>query len=104
MAFRVSRRVNEIGVRVALGASRTRIAKLVLQEAVAMLLAGCLIGGAGALSLGRLIRALLFEVSPADPMVLSAAAGVLIAVGLAAGCLPARRAAGVDPMVALRCE
>jgi predicted lysophospholipase L1 biosynthesis ABC-type transport system permease subunit len=104
MAFRVSRRVNEIGVRMALGASKTSIAALVLHEAAAMLVAGCLIGAAGALSLARLTRAMLFEVSPADPRVFALAAAVLVVAGLAAGWLPARRAAHVDPMTALRCE
>src|SRR5260370_19969195 len=66
MAFRVSRRINEIGLRMALGATQAGIVKLVLREAAAMLLAGCLIGTAGALSLARLTRAMLFEVNPAD--------------------------------------
>ena len=104
MAFRVSQRTNEFGVRMALGASRTGIVGLVLREAAAMLLAGCLIGAAGALSLSRLTRAMLFEVNPADPGVFTLAAAVLVVAGLAAGWLPARRAARVDPMAALRCE
>jgi putative ABC transport system permease protein len=104
MAFRVSQRMNEIGVRMALGASRTGIVRMVLCEATGMLLAGCLIGAAGALSLGRLTRAMLFEVSPADPRIFTLAAVVLAVAGLCAGWLPARRAARVDPMVVLRSE
>jgi predicted permease len=104
MAFRVSRRTNEIGVRMALGASRSSIAGLVLREAAGMLLAGCLLGTAGALSLAHLTQAMLFEVSPSDPGVFVMAAAVLGAAGLAAGWAPARRAARVDPMTALRCE
>jgi ABC-type antimicrobial peptide transport system permease subunit len=104
IAFRVSRRINEIGLRMALGATQVSIVALVLSEAAVMLLAECLIGTAGALSLARLTRAMLFGVSPADPGVFALAAAVLVVAGLAAGWLPARRAARVDPMTAMRCE
>lgn len=104
MAFRVSRRVNEIGVRMALGASRPGIFALVLREAGAMVLVGCLIGAVFALVLARLARAMLFEVSPADPGFYAVAALVLAIAGIGAAWLPARRAARVDPMTALRCE
>jgi ABC-type antimicrobial peptide transport system permease subunit len=104
MAFRVSQRTNEIGVRMALGASRIGIVGLVLREAAAMLVAGCLVGAGGALGLGRLIRAMLFDLSPADPGSFILAAAVLVVAGLGAGWLPARRAARVDPMAALRSE
>lgn len=102
MQFRVSRRINEIGVRIALGASRSGIVALVLREAAAMLLAGCLIGALTALSLARLTRAMLFEVSPADPGAFAFAACILLLAGLAAGWLPAQRAAQVDAVKALR--
>lgn len=104
LAFRVSQRVKEIGVRLALGASKSGIIGLVLREAAAMLLTGCLIGVAGALSLSRFTRAMLFEVSPTDAGIYTVAVTVLVVAGLAAGWLPALRAARVDPMTALRCE
>lgn len=104
MAFRVSRRVNEIGVRMALGAGRSGIVALVLRDAAAILVVGSLLGAAGALGLSRLVRSMLFEVSPADPAVFALAAAVLMIAGLAAGWLPARRASRIDPMAALRAE
>ena len=103
-AFRVSRRVTEIGVRMALGATRLGILKMVLRESMAMLVAGCAIGAFAALGMARLARGLLFEISPADPRVFGMAAMVLLFSGLLAGWLPARRASRVDPMVALRHE
>lgn len=104
MAFQVSRRVNEIGLRMALGASRGGILALVLREVAVMLAAGCLIGSAGALTLTGLTRKMLFGVTPTEPGVFALAAVVLGAAALAAGWLPARRASHVDPMVALRHE
>jgi ABC-type antimicrobial peptide transport system permease subunit len=104
MAFRVSRRVNEIGLRMALGASRDGILALVLREVVVMLAAGCLIGSAAALTLTGLTRKMLFGVTPTEPGVFALAAAVLAVAALAAGWLPARRASQVDPMVALRHE
>jgi putative ABC transport system permease protein len=88
----------------ALGASSAGILKMVLRETVAILIAGCVVGTLVALSMTRLTRALLFETSPADPRILGMAAMLLILAGLLAGWLPARRAARVDPMIALRCE
>lgn len=104
MSFRVSRRANEIGVRMALGASRAAILGVVLRETLAMLMAGCVTGTFIALCITRLTRALLFETSPADPRVFGMAAILLMFAGLLAGWLPASRAARVDPMTALRCE
>lgn len=104
MAFRVSRRANEIGVRMALGASRAVILSVVLRETAALLIAGCIAGAFAALLVTRLTRALLFDTSPADPTVFCASAILLISSGLIAGWLPALRAAQVDPVLALRCE
>ncbi len=103
-AFRVSRRVNEIGVRMALGATRLGILKMVFRESMAMLVTGCVVGAFAAFGMARLARGLLFEVSPADPRVFGMAAMVLLFSGLLAAWLPARRASRVDPMVALRHE
>jgi predicted permease len=104
MAYQVSRRVSEIGLRIALGASSGGIAALVLREVAVLLLAGCVIGGAAALALTGLTRKMLFGVTPAHPGAFILAAAVLGVVALAAGWLPARRASRVDPMVALRHE
>ncbi len=104
MAFQVSRRTNEIGLRMALGASRGGIVALVLREVAAMLAAGCLIGSGLALALTGLTRQMLFGVTPGQPAIFVLAAAVLGLAAFAAGWLPARRAARVDPMVALRHE
>jgi hypothetical protein len=103
-AFRVSRRVNEIGVRMALGATRLGILKMVFRESMAILVTGCVIGAFAAFGMARLARGLLYDVSPADPRVFGMAAMVLLLSGLLAAWLPARRASRVDPMVALRHE
>jgi ABC-type antimicrobial peptide transport system permease subunit len=104
LAFQVSRRVNEIGVRMALGASRGGIVTLVLREVAGMLTVGCILGGAGALALTGLTRQILFGVGPTDAGVFLTAAGVLATAALVAGWLPARRASRIDPMAALRHE
>jgi predicted permease len=102
LAFQVSRRVNEIGVRMALGARRSGIIALVLREVVMILAAGCAIGTAGALMLTGLTRKMLFGVTPGDPIVFLTAAAMLTVAALLAGWLPARRASKIDPMIALR--
>ncbi len=104
MAFQVSRRINEIGLRMALGASRRGIVALVMREVAVMVVAGCLLGGAVAVTLTGLTRKMLFGTTPTDPGVFATAAVVLGAAAFAAGWLPARRASRVDPMVALRHE
>jgi ABC-type antimicrobial peptide transport system permease subunit len=104
IAFQVSRRTNEIGLRMALGASRAGIVALVLLEVAAMLLAGALVGGAAALTLTGLTRKMLFGITPTEPGIFALAAAVLAVAALTAGWLPARRASRVDPMVALRHE
>jgi predicted permease len=104
MAFQVSRRINEIGLRMALGARRSGIVALVLREVAVMLAAGSLIGAAAALTLTGLAGKMLFGITPAQPAVFALSAAVLGVAALAAGWLPARRASRVDPMVALRHE
>jgi predicted permease len=104
LAFQVARRTNELGVRMALGASRRTMMGLVLREVVLMVVAGVSIGAGGALVLTGLAGKMLFGLTPTDPRVFAVAASVLaIAAGLA-GWLPARRASRVDPLVALRHE
>ena len=104
MAYTVGRRTNEIGVRVALGASRKQILKMVLRDAFALVLIGMLLGLPLALAAGRLVASQLYGLKASDPLTLSAAMGLLVAVASLAAYLPARRASKVDPMVALRYE
>ena len=104
IAYMVTRRRNEIGVRMALGADGGRVVRLVLREACLLLLAGLVIGTGLALWLGRAATALLYGLKPYDPVALAVAIGVLAAVGIAASCGPARRAARLHPMDALREE
>jgi putative ABC transport system permease protein len=104
MAHSVSRRTREIGVRVALGASSRDVLTMVLGQGLRTVLTGIVIGVAGALALTRAIEGLLFEVKAADPLTFAAVTLLLLATALLACYLPARRAAKVDPMVALRYE
>lgn len=104
MAYVVVRRTREIGVRIALGAAPGRVQRLILAQAMAQAGIGLLIGIAGALLLGGFIRAQLFGVAPSDPMTLIATVGLLALVALFASWLPARRAAAVDPVTAMRAE
>jgi putative ABC transport system permease protein len=100
----VAQRTHEIGVRIALGAARRDVLGLVVGQGLRLTVLGIALGVAGALALTRLMRSLLFEVSPQDPATFVAAAAFLLLVGLLASYLPARRAAMVDPAVALRTE
>ncbi|MGE3191632.1 MAG: ABC transporter permease [Vicinamibacterales bacterium] len=104
MSYNVTRRQREIGVRAALGASRRRLVGLVLGQGLAVTAAGLVIGMAGAAALTRLLGGLLFGVAPLDPVSFVAAPLVLLAVAVVACLVPARRAAAIDPAVALRCE
>jgi putative ABC transport system permease protein len=104
VAYTVSARTRELGVRMALGADAGTTMKLVLTRSMALVGAGTAIGLMGATALTRVMARLLYEVSPLDPIVFAIVAGVIIASGLAASILPARRATRVDPIVALRVE
>lgn len=104
MAYSVTRRTREIGVRIALGASRSTVLAMVLRQALVLLAAGLALGLAASLATDRLLRSMLFGVSSANPAVLGLS-GLLVALtGLLAAYLPPRRAARVDPMEALRHE
>jgi predicted permease len=103
-AYSVSQRTNEIGIRMALGAEPGRVLRMVLREASWMAILGVVAGLAGAVALGRVIGSMLYGLKPWDPATLAGSALLLLAVALAAGWVPARRAAGVDPMQALRHE
>ncbi len=104
MAYVVARRTREIGIRMALGATQQSVAWMVLREILGMLAAGLVVGLIAAYGIGRVIESLLFGVKASDPFVYAIAAALLAAVALLAGWLPSRKAASVDPMVALRYE
>ncbi|HEY2548333.1 MAG TPA: ADOP family duplicated permease, partial [Candidatus Acidoferrum sp.] len=104
ISYSVSRRTNEIGIRVALGASRNAILGMVLRETLVLTLVGLALGVPAALVASRLLGQMLFNVSANDPATLATVALTLAAVALLAGYIPARRAVRVDPMVALRHE
>jgi predicted permease len=104
LGYAVTRRTNEIGIRVALGATRATILWSVLRESLTLVAIGMAIGVPAALALTRLLSSLLFGVTPTDPWVLGGAAACLVVVALAAASQPARRALRVDPLVALRYE
>ena len=104
MSYVVGRRVHEMGVRVALGATRGDLVRLVVGGVARLALVGVVFGVLGALALGRGMEAILFDTSPADPLVLGGAAVLLAVIAIAAGYFPARRAAAVSPLVALRSD
>ena len=104
LAFSVTSRTSEIAIRMSLGANAWRVYRMVLGEGGTLLASGLALGAGGALMAARLLRGLLFGVTPHDPVTLGAVAVVLAAVGVAACWLPAARAAHVDPAVALRAE
>jgi putative ABC transport system permease protein len=102
VAFSVSLRTQEIAIRMALGARRSRIARLVLISGAKMALIGCTLGVVASLAVSRLIASFLFDVSPTDPLIYLAAALIMMLMTLVASALPARRAASADPLDALR--
>jgi ABC-type antimicrobial peptide transport system permease subunit len=104
ISFTTAARTREIGVRMALGADRSAIERLVLREGGLLIGTGLLLGLAGAAGAGRVLQSLLFEVRPGDPLTVAAVCTLLAAVGFAACYLPARRATRVDPLIALRPE
>jgi len=104
VAYVVAQRKPELAIRVALGAQPADIGRLVLSQGFRLGLLGTLLGLAGATAGGRLVSGMLFQVGPADPAVLSGVAALLLAITLTASWLPARRAARIDPMAALRAE
>jgi ABC-type antimicrobial peptide transport system permease subunit len=104
ISYTVSWRMREIGLRLALGANRIQIAKLVLGQSLALAVAGSVLGMAGAMVTTRLMRRFLFETSAVDPLTYSLVPVLFCVLALLAAWAPARRAAAVDPMIALRNE
>lgn len=104
IAYTVGQRTTEIGVRIAVGAGIGKVVRMVVTQSLALAVAGVLVGALGALFLTRVMRSILFGVSPTDPITLVTVAVVLIALSLMASFVPARRAARVDPVEALRVE
>jgi len=104
LTFAIQERRREIGVRMALGASKGSVLKLIVKQGMSLVGVGLLIGLAAALMTGRAIRAMLYNVAPTDPASLVVATVLLCGVALTACYMPARRATGVDPLNALRHE
>lgn len=104
IAYSVSQRTQEIGIRMTLGASRQDLLRMVVIVGLRLAIAGVLLGVALSLAAGRFIATLLFGVRAADPLTFSAVAAALLATAVIAAWVPARRATRVDPMVALRSE
>src|SRR5258706_16763 len=98
LAYSVSQRTREIGIRIALGATGRNVARLVLQQGLLLAASGVLIGGAAAFALTRWMESLIYGVSPTDPVTFSSVALLLVGIALLASCVPARRAVRVDPV------
>ena len=104
MSYAVTRRTREVGIQMALGATPQTVIRKLLTEALTLVAMGIAVGVPCALAAGHLTAHLLFGLSPEDPVTLAIVAATLLLIGLLAGYLPARRAAAVDPAIALRCE
>jgi ABC-type antimicrobial peptide transport system permease subunit len=104
MSCAVARRTNEIGIRMALGAERRHVIGMVLRESLVLVAAGAVLGLGAALAASRLVRTLLFGLTPNDPATIASAVVVMVLVASAAAYIPARRASRVDPMLALHYE
>jgi putative ABC transport system permease protein len=104
VSYAVARRRPEIGIRIALGAGRSRVLGLVLRQGMQPVFAGLVAGALAALAIGSYVSALLFQVSPRDPVAFTIAGGVLVVVSALACWIPARRAARVNPLDAIRYE
>jgi len=104
MAYNMTRRTREIGIRMAVGARRADVLRLVLMEGLRLAVIGSAVGTAAALAVTRVIKRLLFGVAPGDPATFALVVVVMMAVVILACLAPAWRALRVDPMVALRCD
>jgi ABC-type antimicrobial peptide transport system permease subunit len=104
IAFSVAQRTHEFAVRLALGATRANLLRLVLNSGMKLGIVGCVTGLIGAVFSTRLLRSLLFQVNPLDPLALALATVAILVLTLIASLIPARRAASLDPQEALRSE
>jgi len=104
MSFSVSRRTREVGIRMALGAQGSDVVRMVFGQGLIQLAVGMIVGLAMAFGISQLLKVILFQVQPHDPVIFGGVAAVLLAVGLFACFVPAKRATLVDPLVALRAE
>ncbi|HTV15939.1 MAG TPA: ABC transporter permease [Acidobacteriaceae bacterium] len=104
LSYEVERRTREIGIRTALGAQRSAIWSMVVFHGIVLVAVGAFVGWGAAFGVTRLLTSMLYNVRPTDPLTFGLTAGLLLAVGILACSLPARRATRVDPMTALRCE
>ena len=104
MSYTVARRTNEIGIRMALGARRSTVIRMIIGEIAVLVLAGTAAGAVAAFGLTKYVSNLVFGLTPGDPLTFIGAAVLLLAVGLLAGYLPARRASRISPLAALRYE
>jgi putative ABC transport system permease protein len=104
LAYSITERTREIGIRMALGAEKSDITRMVLKRSLILVAAGVALGVAGAVAVTRVLARFLFEVKPTDPLTFALVIALLVTVALAAGLVPAWRAARVDPLETLRCE
>ena len=104
VAFGVTQKRKELGLRIALGARNEQVVRLVVAQGIRVVLAGLVVGLLSAWALSRILTNMLFEVSATDPLAYMSSAAVLLTVALVASWLPARRATGVDPMVVLKSD
>jgi putative ABC transport system permease protein len=104
ISYSVTQRTQEIGIRMALGAPRTRVLRMVVGQAMALSFAGVVAGASGAWLLTRLMQKLLFAVKPSDPLTFLTVSALLAAVAAIAASVPGLRATRVDPVIALRSE
>jgi ABC-type antimicrobial peptide transport system permease subunit len=102
MSYNVARRTGEIGIRMALGAQRGRVLRMVLREVMLLAAVGLAIGVPAALAAAKLVESFLFGMKPNDPLALMGSVAALVSAAILAGYLPARNASRIDPMIALR--
>jgi ABC-type antimicrobial peptide transport system permease subunit len=103
-SYVVTQRTSEIGLRMALGAQRTNVYRMILRDAVTAAAVGIVLGGTGGFLIAPTIRGMLYQVSPGDPLTFSVAACLMLFAAAVAALIPAYRASKVDPLVALRAE